>query len=135
MKISRYYFICITLLYLLYKGCDLSLPSSHAVTADLGVVVMAQAAEFFLSDGVILTGQSTGQPTNEGEVAKVKKATPLPVLVGSGVTANNLGHYAMADAVIVGSYFKEGGRWYGNVIREKVTEFMGKAPFLKHWTS
>ena len=123
------------IIILAVQGCNLSLPSSHAVTADLGVVDMATAAEFFLSDGVILTGQSTGRPTNEEEVSEVKKATSLPVLVGSGVTAENLGHYAMADAVIVGSYFKEGGRWYDNVIREKVTEFMDKASVLKRWTS
>ena len=87
---------------------------------------MARAAEFFLSDGVILTGQSTGQPTDADEIARVREATPLPVLIGSGVTPDNLGRYAGADALIVGSYFKEGGRWSNGVVRERVAKLMNR---------
>src|SRR6185436_15540194 len=35
--------------------------SAHAITADVGVVESALAAEFALADGVILTGTATGR--------------------------------------------------------------------------
>lgn len=34
----------------------------------------------------------------------------IPVMVGSGVTAENLRNYSKANALIVGSHFKQGGR-------------------------
>lgn len=40
------------------------LKSSHAITSDVNVAQMARAAEFFLSDGIILTGTETGDPPN-----------------------------------------------------------------------
>lgn len=100
--------------------------SSHAVTSDLDVADIAKAAEFFLSDGVILTGQSTGEPADNREIARVKEAMPLPVLVGSGVTVDNLEQYIGADALIIGSHFKEGGKWSNGVAKERVAKFMQK---------
>ena len=35
---------------------------------------MAKAAEFFQSDGIILTGSSTGQEANPEELENVRKA-------------------------------------------------------------
>jgi predicted TIM-barrel enzyme len=35
------------------------------------------------------------------------------VLVGSGVSAENIGQYPDADAFIVGSSLKQGGAWWG----------------------
>jgi uncharacterized protein len=37
----------------------------------------------------------------------------VPTLVGSGVTLENLRDYDQADALIVGSYVKQGGVWSG----------------------
>lgn len=87
--------------------------ASHALTHDVSIAEAAEAAEFFLADGVIVTGSATGKPTDAGEVASVRKATRLPVLVGSGVTPENAGalFQAGADALIVGSFIKEDGRW------------------------
>ena len=42
--------------------------SSHSVTADLSVGDTAEAAEFFLADGVIVTGGCTGQQANPQDV-------------------------------------------------------------------
>jgi uncharacterized protein len=72
--------------------------SAHALAADVSLVETAKAAEFFLVDGVIVTGISTGQPTDEGEVNAVAESIGVPVLVGSGVTSENIGDYAAADA-------------------------------------
>jgi uncharacterized protein len=64
-------------------------------------------------DGVIVTGIATGQPTDAGEVRSVAAAIGVPVLVGSGVSSDNLGDYDAADALIVGSDVKRGGIWSG----------------------
>ena len=86
--------------------------SAHAVTADVDIVQTAHAAEFFLSDGLILTGAATGEAASTAELRAVYAATKLPVLVGSGITAENLKDYLpIADAFIVGSYFKRAGQW------------------------
>ena len=85
--------------------------SAHALTADVSLVETAKAAEFFLVDGVIVTGISTGQPTDAAEVRDVASAISAPVLVGSGITSENLGDYDAADALIVGSDVKRDGVW------------------------
>ena len=86
--------------------------SAHAVTADVDVVQTAHAAEYFLSDGLILTGAATGEAASVDELRAVYAATKLPVLVGSGITAANLETYLpIADAFIVGSHFKKDGYW------------------------
>ena len=86
--------------------------SAHAITADVDVVQTARAAEFFLADGLILTGAATGEAASAEELRAVQAAVRLPVFVGSGITAENLKTYLpFADAFIVGSHFKRGGRW------------------------
>ena len=86
--------------------------SSHAVTADVDIVQTAHAAEYFLSDGLILTGASTGEAASTAELRAVGGASRLPVLVGSGITADNLHTFLpLADAFIVGSHFKKDGYW------------------------
>ena len=86
--------------------------SSHAMTSDVSLEDTVEAAEFFLSDGVIITGTHTGKPVNQDELSRVYATAQLPVLVGSGVTPKGLSKIIdTADAFIVGSYFKQGGNW------------------------
>ena len=98
--------------------------SSHAVTADLDVCEVAKAAQFFLSDGIILTGQATGSPADALEIAKVKRVVTIPVMVGSGVTEQNVEDYLGADAMIIGSHFKAQGSWCNGIERNRVVSFM-----------
>ena len=101
--------------------------SSHALTADLDITEMAHAVEFFLSDGLIVTGMHTGDTADLNELKKVKKVTNLPVLVGSGVNLDNVTDYmAVADALIIGSYFKKDGYWANDVDGDKVRALMKK---------
>ena len=101
--------------------------SSHALTADLDITEMAHAAEFFLSDGLIITGMHTGDTADFNELQKVKADTDLPVLVGSGVNLDNITDYmAIADALIIGSYFKKNGYWANDVDGNKVRALMKK---------
>ncbi|MEN8119446.1 MAG: BtpA/SgcQ family protein [Bacteroidota bacterium] len=86
--------------------------SSHAITADVNIVETAKAAEFFLSDGIILTGKSTGEEINHLELRDLKDHLKTPVLIGSGVTDQNIKLcYEDADGFIIGSYFKKDGNW------------------------
>jgi hypothetical protein len=85
--------------------------ASHALTADVSLAETARAAEFFLADGVVVTGSATGEPAAPSDLAEVSETTRLPVLVGSGLTPGNLARYAAADGFIVGSSLKRGGSW------------------------
>lgn len=100
--------------------------ASHAITGDIDIVEAARAAEFLLADGVIVTGTSTGKVTDAGEVFTVHSALDLPVFVGSGVTAENLGEYAEADGFIVGSSVKRNGVWSDPLDRARAVA-LGKA--------
>lgn len=106
--------------------------SAHAITADVSLAETAKAAEFFLADGVIVTGTATGEPVDEAELASVASATPLPVLVGSGATRESVERLvAHANALIVGSHFKRGGRWDAPIDEERVRSFVARVRELR----
>ena len=55
--------------------CDIKKKhSAHSITSDVSIYEMAKAAEFFRSDGVIITGSSTGQEANPVELENVREA-------------------------------------------------------------
>lgn len=85
--------------------------SAHTITADVDIVETAKAAEFFSVDGVIVSGMATGEAASPAEVASVAAAVSVPTLVGSGISATNIGAFAGADAFIVGSSIKTDGVW------------------------
>ncbi len=64
-----------------------------------------------LVDAIIVSGTSTGAETSADDVELVRQHTPLPILIGSGATPENLPKvYAKVDGLIVGSYFKQDGK-------------------------
>ena len=85
--------------------------AAHAMTADVDLADTAHAAEFFRADGVIITGTATGRAADPAEIATVTRSVQVPVLVGSGITSENLADFAAADGFIVGSSVKHGGVW------------------------
>jgi membrane complex biogenesis BtpA family protein len=85
--------------------------ASHAITADLDLVETARGAEFCMADGLIVTGVATGRAADPAEVAAVAGAVRLPVLVGSGVSPENLELFPAAAGFIVGSSVKRDGCW------------------------
>jgi uncharacterized protein len=89
--------------------------SAHALTADVDIATAAHAAEFFLADGVIVTGIASGLPATPGDVVSVAAAVHVPVLVGSGITAQNIVSYDAADGFIVGTSLKRDGDWTQSV--------------------
>src|SRR6266481_4165257 len=98
---------------------------SHALTGDLDILDEIKQAEFFLVDGVIVTGARTTEPPTVTELRRVKKHARVPVLIGSGLTAQNLKTYfPIADGFIVGSTFREGGEFLGALERKRLDGFM-----------
>jgi membrane complex biogenesis BtpA family protein len=98
--------------------------ASHALTADLPISELAHAAEFFRADGLIVTGLATGRPASMSDLRAVADATPLPVLVGSGVTPATVADLAaVARALIVGSSIKRAGHWANDPDPARVREF------------
>ncbi|MBA4406707.1 BtpA family membrane complex biogenesis protein [bacterium] len=101
--------------------------SSHSITSDTSIVETAKAAEFFLSDGVIITGSATGKEPSLPEIKSVKENVAIPVLAGSGITDKNVNQYLeYCDALIVGSHFKKDGIWSNPIDPERVSTFMKK---------
>lgn len=61
------------------------------------------------ADAVIITGPVTGKPPSPNEVAEARKHLPpkTDLVIGSGMTPDNIGHYVEhADGFIVGTYLK-----------------------------
>ena len=98
---------------------------SHALTGDLDITDEVKQAEFFLVDGVIVTGARTTEPPNKTELSRVKAHARVPVLIGSGLTPDNIKAYLpLADGFIVGSTFREGGQFLGALERKRLDKFM-----------
>lgn len=95
---------------------------AHALTADLSLGDIVRQSEFFLADGVIVTGSFTGNPVDLKDLSDAKNMVEkIPVLIGSGITAENLkDYYAHADGFIVGSYFKKDGDWKNDLDLERI---------------
>ena len=107
---------------------------SHSITDDLNLVEMAKAAKFFLTDGIIITGRETGDPPSINDIDQINQSSmiddnqSIPILIGSGVTEQNLCRFFDKNiaAIIVGSYFKQNGKWFNHLSEERIKCFMYK---------
>ncbi|MBB3455009.1 hypothetical protein FHT86_003308 [Rhizobium sp. BK313] len=98
---------------------------AHAITGDRTIQELARDNEFFDADAAIATGQRTGDSATMEELQTIAAGTALPVIVGSGVTPDNIGDiFTVADAVIVASYLKRDGVWWNPVDPERMNIFM-----------
>ena len=98
---------------------------SHSLTIDLDIKDEIMQAEFFMADGVIVTSQFTGINPDKDDLVKAKRATKLPVLIGSGMTAENIHEYVpLADGFIVGSCFRKDGKFLERLEPERLTAFI-----------
>ena len=106
--------------------------SSHTITADISIKEHVETATYFRSDGIIITGSSTGKEALIDDVKIASQNTSLPVLIGSGITVDNIDNYwNFADAFIVGSSLKVGGKWENSISEEMVKLFMNKVKGLR----
>src|SRR4051812_26512178 len=98
---------------------------SHALTADLGIADEIKQAQFFLTDGVIVTGARTTEPPSIIELRQARKAAKVPVVIGSGMTPENIKlYYPRADGFIVGSTFRKNGDFLGVLDPKRLAAFM-----------
>ncbi len=106
--------------------------SAHAVTADVSLSEMALAADFSLTDAVILTGSHTGLEADPEDLKAVRKSQPsLPVYIGSGMHPDNVASFAHADGFIVGSSLKEGGHWENPIDPHRVAAMVQAVAALR----
>ena len=104
---------------------------ANQITKDVSIADMSKNANFFGSDGIIITGTTTG---GEAEINDLKQAKEgkLPVLLGSGITNENLGNYFdYSNGFIVGSYFKKDGLWSNELDFKKVEGLVNQFNNLK----
>ena len=101
---------------------------SHAIVADRPIPELTRDLGFFDSDCIITTGKRTGDSASMDEIDEIAGATHLPLLVGSGVTADNIVQIlSRTNGVIVASSLKKGGVWWNPVEPERVRRFVDEA--------
>lgn len=106
--------------------------SSHAITSDISLKEHVETAAYFRSDGIIITGTSTGKEVLIDDVRIASQNTVLPVIVGSGITTGNIENYwNLADAFIVGSWLKHDGNWKNPISEERLKIFINKVMELR----
>ncbi|MDA3928310.1 MAG: BtpA/SgcQ family protein [Prolixibacteraceae bacterium] len=106
--------------------------SSHAITSDVSLAETVKTAEYFLSDGIIITGATTGEAALLDDVKSARASTKLPLLIGSGISFENIeAYWPYADAFIVGSSLKTDGDWKKSVDEESVKYLMEKVSQLR----
>lgn len=101
---------------------------SHSIVADRSIPELTRDLAFFDSDGIIATGQRTGNSATMEEIDEIGGATHLPLLVGSGVSEDNIvAILGRTNGVIVASSLKEGGVWWNPVDPARVERFVAIA--------
>jgi len=109
--------------------------SSHSITSDISLKEHTETAAYFRSDGIIITGTSTGKEALIEDVRIASQNTLLPVIVGSGITTTNIENYwNLADAFIVGSWLKEDGNWENPISEKRLKIFMNRVMELRSTT-
>jgi len=112
---------------------DVDVKHSAPLGGDGGAAMLGDAVDRGLADGVIVSGSATGRATDLDAVRAAVTARDdcgleTPVFVGSGVTAETIGDtLGIADGVIVGSAFEEGGSVPNPVSVERVERVVGAA--------
>jgi predicted TIM-barrel enzyme len=105
---------------------------AHAITADRAIAELARDNEFFDADVAIATGQRTGDAATPDELRTIAGGTALPVVVGSGVTPENVGDILrIADGVIVASWLKQDGVWWNPVDPDRLRHFMRQVAMVR----
>jgi len=99
--------------------------SAHAITSDVSLGETAETVEFMGAEAVIVTGTATGKAPKPEDVSEAKAHCNLPVMLGSGITDENIaGFREKADGFIVGTFFKVDGLWSNTVDPSRVERFM-----------
>jgi membrane complex biogenesis BtpA family protein len=79
-----------------------------------------------LADALIVTGAETGAAADPARVAELRALVDAPILIGSGLTAENAAQFAAADGAIVGTSVKTEGAVDANRVAAVVRAFRGR---------
>lgn len=129
--------------------------SSHSITNDVSLLETVHAAEFFLTDGVILTGTNsftscltllfdgifssgffigtaTGCAVNENDLNAIYNKCKSPIIIGSGVSSDNVHEYFnKSHAAVIGSFFKRDGHWANDLCEHRIADLMKRVADLR----
>jgi len=90
-----------------------------------GLGSASDTVERGLADALIVTGTGTGEATNIADLETVRRACPnAKILLGSGVSAENVWSYSQADGFIVGSSLKTEGKLANPVDPQRVAKLV-----------
>lgn len=90
---------------------DVQVKYYYMVNPDVTITQSARWAERQGADAVIVTGTASGVETPLDDLQKVKKSISIPVVAGSGVTAENMAQQReIADVMIIGTTLRPGGK-------------------------
>jgi membrane complex biogenesis BtpA family protein len=80
-----------------------------------------------LADALVVSGTGTGEAADISDVERVRRACPsAKILLGSGVTIENVQKYSLADGFIVGSSLKRDGKLHNPVDAKRVAALVRK---------
>jgi predicted TIM-barrel enzyme len=78
-----------------------------------------------LADAVVISGAGTGVAADPARLRRLREAMPeAPLVVGSGLTAENAADFTDADAAIAGTSIKRAGDVDAPVDRERVARLV-----------
>lgn len=104
--------------------------AGFSVNLDVRPVADVAAAAVFLglADAVCVSGPAAGKEADTSLIRKVAgRVTDTPVVVGTGVSAQNIQEVAkVADGFIVGTSLKKGGKTLSPVDPDRAREFMDR---------
>ena len=78
-----------------------------------------------LADAVIVTGSETGAAADPARLRTLREAIDAPLLLGSGLTAQNANQFADADGAIVGTSIQREGAVDARLVESVVRAFKG----------
>lgn len=120
--------------YRKYLGCkakifaDVHIKHSYPLMQRPVEYSAEDAYERGLADAIIITGRKTGGETDPADVIRVRKALPeLPLIVGSGVSVENVEKYLdYVNAIIIASSLNFNGNVEEVIDESRLKTFMSK---------
>ena len=108
--------------------CDIQTKHTFMVSSAISLEESASMAEENGADAIIVTGAHTGSSSSVDTIQRVRGATSLPLIAGSGVNAKNLPEQlSLVDAAIIGSSMKRHGKAWEPIDYELAKKLMDAA--------
>ncbi|HUR79614.1 MAG TPA: BtpA/SgcQ family protein [Thermoanaerobaculia bacterium] len=79
-----------------------------------------------LADAIIVTGSETGAAADPSRLRALREEVDAPLLIGSGLTAENAAQFAAADGAIAGTSLKTNGRVDRGRVEKLVRAWKGR---------